>query len=67
MSSLKGRVYCVTGAASGIGQAVSVRLVELGAAGVAISDVNEKGLEVTKQLCRSMAPSSRPQLTVLQA
>ena len=51
MSSLKGRVYCVTGAASGIGQAVSVRLVELGAAGVAISDVNEKGLETTKQLC----------------
>ncbi|VUC26557.1 unnamed protein product [Clonostachys rosea] len=53
MSSLEGRVYTVTGAASGIGQAVAVRLVELGAAGLALSDVNMGNLEKTKALCDS--------------
>ncbi|POR38191.1 Short chain dehydrogenase/reductase family oxidoreductase, putative [Tolypocladium paradoxum] len=51
MSSLNGRVYTVTGAASGIGQAVAVRMAELGAAGLALSDVNMSGLEKTKQMC----------------
>jgi NAD(P)-dependent dehydrogenase (short-subunit alcohol dehydrogenase family) len=51
MSSLKGRVYAVTGAASGIGRAVAIRLIELGAAGLAIADINEKGLEETKNMC----------------
>lgn len=50
---MKGRVYSVTGAASGIGQAVVLRLVELGVRGVAISDVNVAGLENTKRLCEA--------------
>ena len=41
----------MTGAASGIGQAVVRRLSELGARGIAASDVNIGGLENTKKLC----------------
>jgi len=52
MSSFSGRVYSVTGAASGIGQAVAVRLTELGAAGLALSDLNLAGLETTRDLCK---------------
>ncbi|KAH6972762.1 putative short chain dehydrogenase/ reductase [Ilyonectria sp. MPI-CAGE-AT-0026] len=51
MKSLADRVYTVTGAASGIGQAVALRLVELGAAGLALSDVNMQNLEKTKSSC----------------
>jgi hypothetical protein len=49
--TMEGRFYVVTGAASGIGQAVTIRLAELGAAGIAISDVNVAGLEGTKEKC----------------
>jgi NAD(P)-dependent dehydrogenase (short-subunit alcohol dehydrogenase family) len=52
MSSLEGRVYTITGAASGIGQAVAIRLAELGAAGLALGDVNMSGLEETKHKCK---------------
>ncbi|KAJ9132417.1 putative Short chain dehydrogenase/reductase family oxidoreductase [Pleurostoma richardsiae] len=62
MSTLKGRVYTVTGAASGIGQAVAIHLVELGASGIAISDVNKNGLEETKELC-SQAGSTKVVIT----
>ncbi|KAJ6011556.1 short chain dehydrogenase/ reductase [Penicillium sp. IBT 35674x] len=49
--SIEGRVYTITGAASGIGRAVAIRLAELGAAGLALSDLNLKGLEETKSKC----------------
>ena len=40
-------VAVITGAASGIGRALAVRLAEEGIAGIAISDVNEVGLKET--------------------
>ena len=40
-------VAVVTGAASGIGAALAIRLAEEGIAGIAISDVNEEGLRKT--------------------
>ena len=43
-------VAVVTGTASGIGRALAVRLAEEGIAGLAISDVNEAGLNETAKL-----------------
>jgi NAD(P)-dependent dehydrogenase (short-subunit alcohol dehydrogenase family) len=48
---MKGKVFTITGAASGIGRATTVRLAQLGATGIAISDIDEVGLEQTKMLC----------------
>lgn len=48
---LEGKVIAVSGAASGIGRATALRLVELGAGGLALSDVDVAGLEETKNLC----------------
>lgn len=45
-------VAVVTGAASGIGRALAIRLAKDGIAGIAISDVNEKGLEETAAMVR---------------
>jgi len=47
-----GKYYTVTGAASGIGKATAIRLVEKGAAGVALSDVNVAGLHETAEECK---------------
>lgn len=44
---IEGRVAIVTGAASGIGRATAVALAEAGAAGVALADVDEAGLQET--------------------
>lgn len=54
LESIKGKVYTVTGAASGIGQATAIQLAELGAAGVAISDVNEVALQETAARIRKL-------------
>lgn len=51
-----GRVYTVTGAASGIGQAVAIRLAEKGAAGLSLSDVNIDGLAETEKECKESLP-----------
>ncbi|OJJ05931.1 hypothetical protein ASPVEDRAFT_199409 [Aspergillus versicolor CBS 583.65] len=51
LSSIAGRVYMITGAASGIGRETAITLAKLGAAGLAISDVNTKGLQETKEEC----------------
>lgn len=48
---MKGKVYAITGAGSGIGRATVLRLAELEVAGIAISDVNEAGLKETGDLC----------------
>jgi NAD(P)-dependent dehydrogenase (short-subunit alcohol dehydrogenase family) len=47
MTLSKQSVAVITGAASGIGQALAIRMAREGIAGVAISDVNEQGLRET--------------------
>lgn len=49
MDAYKGKICVVTGAASGIGRAVAIKLAGFGAS-VAISDVNAAGLEETRAL-----------------
>ena len=45
MSLNSNSVVVITGAASGIGRALTVRLAQEKIAGIAISDVNEEGLK----------------------
>jgi len=53
----KRKILTVTGAASGIGRSTAVRLAKLGAQGLAISDVNEKGVLETAKLCEEHGSS----------
>jgi NAD(P)-dependent dehydrogenase (short-subunit alcohol dehydrogenase family) len=50
---MEGKVFAVTGAGSGIGRATAIRLAQLGAQGIAISDVDEAGLRETESLCKA--------------
>jgi NADP-dependent 3-hydroxy acid dehydrogenase YdfG len=54
MKTLSKKVVAITGAGSGIGRALAVQCAELGAS-LAISDVNEAGLEETASLARPKA------------
>ncbi len=53
MKTLKNRIAVVTGAAGGIGRAVSIELARNGCM-LAISDINEKGLAETAETIRSL-------------
>lgn len=50
----KNSVAVITGAASGIGRALAVRVAREGVAGTAISDVNETGLNETAEIIRNV-------------
>ena len=54
MTLSKNSVAVVTGAASGIGRALAVRLANEGVAGIAISDVNQEGLNETAEMVRAL-------------
>lgn len=54
MTLSKHSVAVVTGAASGIGQALAVRLAREGISGIAISDVNEEGLMETAAMVETL-------------
>lgn len=53
MSLTNESVVVITGAASGIGRALAVRLAEENIAGIAIADVNENGLNETAALIKN--------------
>jgi len=57
MTLSKDSVAVITGAASGIGQALAVRMAKEGIAGIAISDVNEVGLRETASAVESLGAS----------
>lgn len=52
MTDITNKVAFVTGAASGIGRALAVKLAEKGARTIVITDVNEQGLNETADLVR---------------
>ena len=60
---IRDQVIAITGAASGIGQALAVEMTQRGAR-VAISDVNEEGLAETSQRCR--AAGSEPHVATVE-
>ena len=59
MDGFAGKVAVVTGAGSGIGQALAIELARSGAK-VAISDVDLEGLAETEQQLKAIGARSRP-------
>jgi butyryl-CoA dehydrogenase len=53
MSISKESIAVITGAGSGIGRALAMRLADEGVAGIAISDINEKGLNETAEMVKA--------------
>lgn len=51
VTTFENKVYCVTGAASGIGKATAILLAQKGATGLALSDVDAQGLVDTEKTC----------------
>ncbi|KAF4307261.1 Short-chain dehydrogenase/reductase SDR [Botryosphaeria dothidea] len=49
LRSMEGKVYAITGGGGGIGRATAIRAAQLGAAGLALCDVNVEALETTKK------------------
>lgn len=52
MTEIRDRIFAITGAASGIGQALAVEIARLGGH-VAVADVNEEGLAETQTACEA--------------
>ncbi|MEO6051725.1 MAG: SDR family NAD(P)-dependent oxidoreductase, partial [Pyrinomonadaceae bacterium] len=67
MSLERNSIAVITGAASGIGRALAVRLAQEKIAGIAISDVNEEGLiETANMLEASGVPVSTHAVNVAE-
>ena len=58
MSTVRDKVAVVTGAGSGIGRELALELARRGARGIAISDVNEAGLEETGRQLGEQVPGA---------
>lgn len=56
LRSMEGKIYAITGAGGGIGRATAVRAAQLGAAGLALCDVNVDALEGTKKILYGDVP-----------
>src|SRR5436309_2962260 len=56
--SLENMVVIVTGAASGIGRAIALKMAEAGASGIVIADLNEQGSYETAALLQAFQTES---------
>lgn len=57
LRSMEGKVYAITGGGGGIGRATAIRAAQLGAAGLALCDVNIEALETTKKTMYGRSPN----------
>ena len=56
---IKGKNALITGSAAGIGQATAFALADAGAAGIALADLDEKGLTDTANIIEQKKNNSR--------